>query len=175
MTLVVEDGTGLSNANSFISLAYANTYFTDKAISAWTGSDKAKEAALIRATAYLTIAYIWKGSKINGRSQALAFPRSGVYDLEGYEVAENAVPSEIQKAAAELALLELITPSTLNPAVKLSERVSREQIGQISVEYVNSNISASADITVVPYVMNLISGLIVAGGSNRLSGASVRA
>lgn len=175
MTLVVEDGTGLSNANSFISLAYANTYFADKGISTWTGTDAVKEEALIRATAYLTVAYIWKGTKINGRTQALAFPRSGVYDLEGYEVADNAVPVEIQKSTAELALLELITPSTLNPAVKLSERVSKEQFGQMSTEYVNSNISASADIAVVPYVMNLISGLIVAGSANRLSGSTVRA
>jgi hypothetical protein len=174
MAFVVEDGTGLTNANSFISLAYANTYFTDKGVSSWSGTDASKEAALVRASSYLTTAYLWKGSKINERSQALAFPRSGVYDLEGYEVAQDAVPIEIQISTAELALLELLTPSTLNPAVKLSERVSREQIGQISVDYVNSNISASSDIVVVPYVLSLISGLIVSGGANRLSGASVR-
>ena len=53
MALIVEDGSGLSGANSYASTAQADTYASDRGLTAWTGDTATKEAALIRATDYL--------------------------------------------------------------------------------------------------------------------------
>jgi hypothetical protein len=54
VTLVVEDGTGLANAESYASLTYVRTYHADRGSSVLTsGSDAAVEAALRRATRYV--------------------------------------------------------------------------------------------------------------------------
>ena len=47
MAIVTEDGTGKSDAQSYLSLADADAYFTARGVSAWTGSNAVKEAALI--------------------------------------------------------------------------------------------------------------------------------
>lgn len=110
MALVVEDGTGLSNADSYISLAAANTYWTAHgAPSSWTGApDAAKEGALRYATRKIDGEY---GSRFLGRiavlTQALAWPRSGVIDADGRSVASNVVPVSVQEATCELARLHL--------------------------------------------------------------------
>ena len=63
MALVVEDGSGLSGANSYATAAQADTYASDRGLSAWTGDTATKEAALIRATDYLEATYreAWLG------------------------------------------------------------------------------------------------------------------
>lgn len=39
MSLIVEDGTGLPDAESYASVAFADAYFTARNNSAWTGTD----------------------------------------------------------------------------------------------------------------------------------------
>lgn len=53
MAFTVEDGTGVTDANSWTDVAFADAYFADRAITAWTGSNSVKEAALIRAADYI--------------------------------------------------------------------------------------------------------------------------
>ena len=43
MAFVVEDGTGLSNSNSFVAVAFADSYFADRNQTAWAGTDEAKK------------------------------------------------------------------------------------------------------------------------------------
>ena len=74
MALVVEDGTGLSTAESYISVADADTYHSDRGNALWTGTDAVKEEALRQATEYLDATYDWKGS-ISLTTQALNWPR----------------------------------------------------------------------------------------------------
>ena len=86
MTLVVEDGTGLANANAFISQAYMDDYATSRELNDWLNGANDPEAAIIRATDAFSNGYIWKGSRLRGRQQALAWPRTDVEDEDGEEV-----------------------------------------------------------------------------------------
>lgn len=45
--------TALGEGNSLAALAFANAYFTERAVAGWVGTDPVKEAALIRATDYI--------------------------------------------------------------------------------------------------------------------------
>lgn len=100
MAFVVEDGTGLANANSYVSVADADAYFADRGITAWTGSSTVKEQALIRATDFIETVYgrRFRGSVVTD-TQALSFPR--------YITGEDEIPSDLKKATCEYALRAL--------------------------------------------------------------------
>ncbi len=88
--MIVEDGTGLANADALISVAYADAYHAARG-NAWAGTTQEKEAAIIRATDYLrTMA--WAGSPLND-VQALPWPRADI-----------GIPEAIKMACAEYAL-----------------------------------------------------------------------
>lgn len=175
MPLTVEDGTGLAGADAFVSLAYVDAYHTARGNAAWTGDDADKEAAIRRATFFLSNSYRWQGYKRNGRSQALAWPRYDVVDLEGWGVPFDAVPQEIKDATAEVALRELATPGAMTPDVTLADKVKREKVGPIEVEYANVSTGAEASRPVLMIVRDLIAPLLARVGRSPLVGSAVRA
>ena len=63
-----------------------------------------KEASLTKAEAYLD-SMDWQGS-LTATSQTIAWPRTGVYDKEGREVASDSVPADITSAFFECAKLD---------------------------------------------------------------------
>ena len=109
MSLVVEDGTGKSDAESFISVADASTYFNARGVTTWDALDTGeetvnREAALRKATDYLTAVYRdrWEGVRYT-ETQALDWPRQGVV-RDSWAVDIDEVPTEVANAFAELAL-----------------------------------------------------------------------
>lgn len=105
MTLIVEDGTGLSNADSYVSVLGADTYVGDTFFSgSWsTTSTPDKEKLLKNATRLLDSFYDFKGEKTVSTS-SLRWPRTGVFDNDGVEVASNIVPKGIVFATVEMAI-----------------------------------------------------------------------
>jgi hypothetical protein len=103
-TLVVEDGTGKTTANTYITLDGADTYHENRLhVTDWTGATETdKEASLIWATRMLDDMVNWKGLKTND-DQALRWPRSGVYDEDELLIDEDTLPTPIAEATAELA------------------------------------------------------------------------
>jgi hypothetical protein len=127
LTLVVEDGTAKSDANTYISLNDAETYMEGRLhTTTWDGeTDANKNAALVQATRILDRYVNWLGYK-SDQDQALAWPRWGIcYDCAQYyecaaewygndpyltfSVASDTIPQEIKDAACELALYLLGT------------------------------------------------------------------
>lgn len=144
MTLIVEDGTGLSTAESYISVADAGTRHTALGNTAWTGTDAAKEAALRRATQYMLQRYRgrWQGNRINS-SQALDWPRYSVI-VDGYDVDSDDVPTEIANACADLALRALA--ADLNE--DQTRAVVREKVGPLETEYAAGSSQATRYVAV---------------------------
>lgn len=108
MALIVEDGTGLSTAESYISVANASTYHTARGNAAWAAlaSDTVREQSLRKATDYMGQVYRarWAGCRYT-TTQALDWPRDGVSIDEGMTVIEiDEIPAEVTRACAELAL-----------------------------------------------------------------------
>lgn len=163
MALVVEDGTGLETANSYVSLVDCDTYHSDRGNTSWTGEDAAKEAALIRATQYLDMHY---RSRFLGyrysEEQALEWPRYDAEDDNGYYL-DNEIPKELEQATCELALRalsgELLEDQDRGGAVR------RVRIGEIETEY-----SESAPAGTIYRFVDEILGRLLSGGS----GAGVR-
>jgi hypothetical protein len=117
LTLIKEDGTGLSNANSYASRADGDTYHEGHvAASDWSAATEAqKEAALVMATRVLDAMFRFHGSKASG-TQALLWPRLQCPDVEQQLSAEylpdDAVPACVRDATCELARRLLVEDRT---------------------------------------------------------------
>lgn len=152
MPLVVEDGTGLVNAESYASVAEANTYHSNFNNSAWTGTDAQKEAALRKATQYLDATYKWRGV-IHSATQALQWPRTSVYSVNGRDY-DNNVPSALKHATAELALSAL--GGNLIDTLSSANYVKREKVGSLEVEYADGSPTGKE----FPLVSKLLADLV---------------
>ena len=84
-TIVVEDGTGRADANSYVSLAEANAFFeTVPATNTWGAqTDDQKTRLCIAATRMLDACFSWNGFKINA-TQAVQWPRNLARDPNQY-------------------------------------------------------------------------------------------
>ena len=147
MALIVEDGTGKSDAESYISVADADDYFSKRGNAAWAGlTTEQKEQSLRKATDYMVQAYRlrWKGVRTVA-TQALDWPRAFVERLDyryaginGYTTIDgqyyypsNEVPEEVKRACAEMA----VRASSETLLADVGAQVKSESIGPISVTY----------------------------------------
>lgn len=104
MALIVETGTGLANAESYVSVTEANAYFAGRNNAVWDAADTIdkKEPALRKAAQYIDAEYRFKGDRYS-RAQALSWPRLNIV-FDGYELPINEIPRQVKWAACELAL-----------------------------------------------------------------------
>jgi hypothetical protein len=110
-TFTVEDGTALSTANSYATIAAADSYWLHRGNpTAWsTASQAAREDALRQATFYLDMTYghSWRGVRVT-TTQSLAWPRYGAIDaVEGLLYSSALVPFKLRDACIEVAYRKL--------------------------------------------------------------------
>lgn len=160
---------GAADADSYASLTEAADYTAAHGL-AWVDNPANFEAALRRATAWIDATYRTRfpGSRVNGRGQALEWPRAGAADAEGYAIDADAIPIEVVRATIEAAVRELAAPQSLTPDISLASQVKREKVGSIEVEYRGGDLDASK-IT-VSTVENLLSGIVERAGATRFLG-----
>ena len=139
MSLIVEDGTGLSNSESYCSETFADTYHENRGNSDWLLVVD-KEAALRKATEYMLQVYRFKWTGYRAVStQALDWPRSMVYlndYAEEVSISSTIVPTEVKNACAELALKTYTDTQLL---ADMTDNVVKEIIGPITVQYSDSS------------------------------------
>lgn len=124
---------GGTSSNSYVTLADANSYFTDRGDPAdWANAtDAEKQASLIYATTYIDNSMSWT-SYIYSTDQALDWPRAQFVDKEGRTIGgAGVIPQKIKDSVCELALAHL--KDNLNSTE--SENVSSESIGDASITY----------------------------------------
>lgn len=104
-TFTVEDGSGIADATSYISLEEANDILAMNIhISAdWAElTDADKERLLAWASRYLDERARWYGYRVSDTS-GLRWPRTGVIDRDGIVIAPDAIPKQLKIAVAEMA------------------------------------------------------------------------
>jgi hypothetical protein len=178
MTLIVEDGTGLANADALISTEFADAIHDDHGNVTWETHDQLeKEAAIRNASTFLTYSLVWAGWPSNERTQALSFPRTGLWDADGYDVSSDAVPKEVQRATAFLALFDADNAGAITtPNFEYNKTLIRKRIGPIEKEYaVIRNDPQSARPTVL-FAMEMIRPFLKGGaaGGSALTGTRSR-
>lgn len=114
MANIVEDGSGLINANAYIDVAFADGYFADRLDLSWVGTVAEKEAFILKATDYIELIFRtqFKGIKFL-ETQALSFPRLAI---DG--VTAEPIPINLKKACAEyskIACTNTLLPNPVTP------------------------------------------------------------
>ena len=124
--MIVEDGTGLVNADSYVSVEFADNYFSTRGITVWAELDTTKkEQSLIRATDFIDNMFQWCG-KQSTAEQSLRFPRVNLKDYEGSDI--TGVPTRLKKSVCDVAVIassgsELFQTSDVNGDV-VSETIT---------------------------------------------------
>lgn len=173
MALIVEDGTGKADAESYISVADATAYHAARGNSAWAGlaSDTVREQMLRRATDFMVATYKqrWKGVPVS-TVQALDWPRAYVEREYSYSTLgtppssidgnlwwpSDEVPTAVQRACAELALRAI--DGDLAP--DLGAPVVREKVGPIETEFA----PGARQTTVFRAIEGMLAPFFIAGG-----------
>jgi hypothetical protein len=137
MALIIEDGTGVPNADSWATKLQADTYAANIGNLDWDPlDDDVKEQALRRGARYITVVYgpRFSGKKTYALDQSLPWPRDGVVDLEGNVLPNDYIPVAVVQAQIEAALREGVQPGVLTPVTAPQIKTS-VTIGPISVQY----------------------------------------
>ena len=159
MSLIVEDGTGLSNAESYLSVADADSYHTLRVNTGWAGTTAEKEAALRGATEYLTYTYgqKWLGTK-KTETQSLDFPRVDIVTRDNFTLPDDVLPSALKYATAELALRvrqgDVLLPDQDNPGTIEEYEVS---VGPIKER--TKYLGGQSQVKYYPVVSRMLAGL----------------
>ncbi|CAB4122334.1 hypothetical protein UFOVP32_8 [uncultured Caudovirales phage] len=130
MSLITETGSGLADADSYLSLADFRTYCGKWGYDLGSTADAVLETKLRLATAYIDTNFRYKGVRLVSE-QALEFPRDNLYDWSAYLV--TGVPGRVAKACAELAFKSL-TDSLYQDQDRGGKTVS-QTVGPVSVSY----------------------------------------
>jgi len=138
MAIIVETGSGVPNANSYVTLSYCDTYFETKGYTTWVnGDDDLKECAIINACDYMET-LMWKGQKALS-TYVLSWPRRGVYDADGYPIYSDTIPLQVQKAQCELALRFFQNKAPLADVSSGDSYIIKEVVGPIEISYSSSH------------------------------------
>jgi len=160
-SFIVEDGSGLYNANALITVEEADEVNSNYGAStAWSGAEQAvKENAIREATRFLCLHYSWKGYRTY-LAQALQWPRYECYDDEGNDVDIDIIPNKIKEACAYLAQ-KVVEGRNLLEDLENAQKVKRTKdvIGPLTeeIEYAGTGESPGvdwqvADKLVDPYI-----------------------
>ena len=160
-TIVVEDGTVVAGANSYVTEAELTTYAADRGVTLTAATD----VLLIKAMDYIeSLAFI--GDK-SSEGQALQWPRNIVY-IDGYYVESTTIPSALKTGQIATALA---IDSEDSPLATVERATKREKVDVIEVEYMDS----AAAQPIVKTINAAMRKLLVNGGPSTTTFAVMRA
>lgn len=160
MTTVVAD-VGLDTANSYVTVAEADAYFSDSfGRPLWANATNDAKATLVVYASRLLDQYMeWAGIKATD-TQSMEWPRIGAYDRFGAVIPSDQIPKQVKYAAFELAYYVLEN----NGLSFADQTIDSVKVGSIQVEFTPK----STDAGIPKFIENLLSGLgmpIIVGAS----------
>lgn len=153
-TIIVENGTAVVGANSYVTAAELTTYATDRGVTI-SGTN---EILLIEAMDYIE-SLDFKGDKWT-HDQSLIWPRINVLIDGWYQDVDN-IPTQLKDAQMEVALA---IDAGNGPLVDLPRNTVRERVGEIEVEYS----TGTSSVIIVRKINNKLKKILNNGGSIRI-------
>ena len=131
MTVIIEDGSVVANANSYTTVVELQA-FADLRGDTLPTDNAELEALLINSTIYLeSFRTKYQGSMISAE-QVLQWPRADVV-INGFPNASDVIPSQLKSAQMQAAIESLTTD--LFGAVTTGASIKKEKVDVILVEY----------------------------------------
>lgn len=133
MTLVIENGSGLEDSNTYIGLEDARALALTRGISLST-SDEVLSAQLVNAADRIgTYEPRFSGRRVNGE-QGLSYPRENSYRF-GASLPNDAIPKELK--LAQITIANILEEGGDIWATSYAG-ITRETVGPITTEYADS-------------------------------------
>ncbi|MDN2697147.1 hypothetical protein O0882_12550 [Janthinobacterium sp. SUN073] len=169
--LITETGAGLADAESYASVAAADTRCTSLGLSAWTALAEAdKEIALRRATLFMaTYRTRWAGCRVHQR-QALDWPRYNVV-VDGFAVPSNCLPLDVVNACIDLAVRAGRGEELLPDLDTGSNAIKKDKTGPLETEYFQNTTDARERFVAVDALLAPYFGAAGAGNSIKVTRA----
>jgi len=147
MAIIVEDGSIVAGADSYVSVADYETWATARGIDFDSGL---VESQILRAMDYIeTLRFIGQKST---KTQPLQFPRVGVV-VDGYELDYNEIPQQLNKAVYESIKAE---SEGLSQLANVERKTLREKVGAIEVQYSDNSNSQTSVVAINKALYKLI-------------------
>lgn len=152
MAIIVEDGSIVAGANSYVSESDLVSFATQRGVVLTSGT----EQLLIKAMDYIeSLSFIGQKST---RDQGLQWPRCNV-KVDGYYLDVATIPSELKNGLMQTAIA---IDEGNNPLQNTPRSTKREKVGELEVEYM----PGAASVEVNNKIMNSLYKLLAAGGTN---------
>lgn len=161
--LIIEDGSIVPNANSFVTIDEIITYATNRGVELDAGSplDESKIAVMaIKAMDYLN-SLDWKGARVES-DQPLCWPRQRVY-VDCERISDNVIPRDIKYAQCQLCIY-ISLGIDIMPVSGASAFVKREKVGPIETEYSEAIAMSMGALPTMPLVDSLLEDYLSGGG-----------
>lgn len=155
---------GAADANSYVTVAEAGSYFSDSfGKGRWaTASQATREALVITASRSLDQYLEWNGQKTD-EAQSMEWPRKGTTGKSGIAYADDTIPMPVKFATYELAYYILE-----NNGISFSDQtVDEVKVGSIEVVFS----PRSTDVGIPNFIESLVSHI---GTPQMASGNQVR-
>ncbi len=149
-TFIVETGQGIPFSNSYVTVEEADDYLAANihANPAWTLlDDEDKEAMLVWASRYLDQRAIWNGSP-TAQGQSMRWPRTGVYDADGFYIDDHTIPQQLKSAVIEMARYLIGTD--------LSSPQGSDGLSKLKVDVIELTFNGNQKLSEVPSSIALI-------------------
>ena len=160
-TIIVENGTVVAGANSYVSEADLTAYAADRGVTLTTALD----VLIIKAMDYIeSLSFI--GDK-HTEAQPLQWPRDEVY-IDRYYIERETIPKELKKGVYTAALA---IDAELDPLRIIERATKREKVDVIEVEYMDS----AAAQPIVKTINAAMRKILAGGGSSTTTFAVTRA
>ncbi len=165
MTLIVEDGTGVVGAESFVSVADYRAYLAKWGVTL-TDADADCEVQLRKGTRDLcgTFQTQWPGRKEFWKA-SLDWPRVWAFDINDLPILPGTIPQEVKDAECELAYRS--KAGALAPDLVRGNRVRRIRVGPVEKEYE----PGAPGVVLRPEIRKILSRILVPANRWREGGS----
>jgi len=136
MTIIVEDGSIVSGANSYITVAEYEAWVDDRYPSHPDHGDSAKIEQLIHRAMDYFESLAFKGYK-KTEEQPLQFPRDHLI-IDGYLASNTSIPFQVKRALFEIVYADESTYGLFNV---IDRKTKKEKVDVLEVEYADNSAS----------------------------------
>lgn len=166
MSIIPETGAGLADADSYASIAAADTRCASLGLTAWAALAEAdKEIALRKAALFMaTYRPRWAGRRVY-QHQALDWPRYNVA-VDGFIVPSTTVPADVVNACIDLAARAGSGEDLLPDLDTGSNAIKKDKTGPLETEYFQNTTDARERFVAVDALLAPYFG--AAGGGNSI-------
>ena len=163
------------NANSYVTLTEANSYFeTVPDSTTWDNkTDDQKNRSLIAATRWID-SFVYYGDRCDD-GQALKFPRNN-YQVDGVELACSKIPNNIKYAQYELARALANDTDAITGTTGKEGNISEAKLGDLAVKFNTASQgtgSVNNILDVYPWLQSYL-GAYMLGGAGTFQLRAVR-